>query len=76
MTHETITYRVVNQFAWYDSRKEALSKAAKLKRQGKSVYIGGKRAKNKRNYIDIVIAAIIHDDKGDGSKPWVIAWHD
>ena len=76
MTHKTITHRDVNQFAWCDSRKEALSKAAKLMGEGKGVYIGGKKAKNKWNYHDITMAAIIHNDKGDGNKPWVVAWHD
>ena len=64
MTHKTITHRDVNQFAWCDSRKEAISKATKLMGQGKGVYIGGKKAKNKWNYHDITMAAIILDRYG------------
>ena len=45
-------------------------------KDGKIVYIGGKRARDKWNYHDIRMAAIIHNDQGDGNKPWVIAWHD
>jgi hypothetical protein len=76
MTHKTITHKDVNQFEWCDSRKEALSKAAKLMGQGKIIIIGGKRARNNYNYHDIRMAAIVHNDKGAGDKPWVIAWHD
>lgn len=76
MTHTTITHRDVNQFEWYDSRRDALSRAAKLKKKGIPVYIGGKRARNSYNYHDIRMAAIIHNDQGAGDKPWVIAWHD
>lgn len=75
MTRTTITQRDVNQFEWCDSRKEALSRAAKLRKQGKTVYVGGKRQRNSFNYLDIRIAAIIHNDKGADDKPWVIAWH-
>lgn len=76
MTHKTITHRDVNKFAWCDSRKEALSRAAKLRKQGKNVYVGGKRARNSYNYLDIRMAAIIHNDQGDSNKTWVVAWHD
>lgn len=76
MTHTTITHREVNKFAWCESRKEALNQAAKLMAQGKAVYIGGKRGKNRCNYHDIRMAAIIHNDQGDGNKPWVVAWHE
>lgn len=76
MTHKTITYRDVNQFEWYDTRIEALSRAGKLMKDGKIVYIGGKRAKDKWNYHDIRMAAIVHNDKDACDKPWVIAWHD
>ena len=76
MTHETITHKDVNRFAWYNSRKEALSMAAILMSKGIQVYIGGKKAKRKCNYLDIKIAAIYHNAwKGD-EMPWVIAWHD
>jgi len=47
MTHETITHKDVNRFAWYNSRKEALSMAAILKGKGIKVYIGGKKSKEK-----------------------------
>lgn len=47
MTHTTITHREVNKFAWCESRKEALNQVAKLMAQGKAVYIGGKRGRNR-----------------------------
>mgnify|MGYP007112768922 CR=1 FL=1 len=75
MTHIAITHKDVNQFAWCDSRKEALSRAAKLKKQGITIYIAGKRARNHFDYQDIRMAAIIHNDQS-ANKPWVIAWHD
>ena len=76
LTHKTITHRDVNKFAWCESRKEALNQAAKLMAQGKAVYIGGKRGKNRWNYHDIRMAAIIHNDQSASDKPWVVAWHD
>lgn len=76
MTHETITHKDVNRFAWYTSRKEALSMATILRRKGIKVYIGGKRAKNSYNYHDIKIAAIYHNAWFGSEMPWVIAWHD
>lgn len=76
MTHETITHKDVNRFEWYTSRKEALSMAAILKGKGKKVYIGGKRARNSFNYLDIRIAAIYHNAWIGDEMPWVIAWHE
>jgi hypothetical protein len=76
MTHETITHKDVNRFAWYTSRKEALNMAAILRSKGIQVYIGGKRARNSSNYLDIKIAAIYHNAWVGSEMPWVIAWHD
>lgn len=33
MTHDTITHKDVNRFAWYTSRKEALNMATILKKK-------------------------------------------
>lgn len=76
MTHETITHKEVNRFAWYSSRKEALNMAAILRGKGIQVYIGGKRAKRKFNYLDIKNAAIYQNKWIGDEMPWVIAWHD
>lgn len=76
MTHETITHKDVNRFAWYNSRKEALNMAAILRSKGIKVYIGGKKAKRKYNYHDIKIAAIYQNAWFGSEMPWVIAWHD
>lgn len=76
MTHIAITHKDVNQFEWCNDRKEALSRAAKLKKQGITVYIAGKRARNHYDYHDIRMASIIHNDQNASDKPWVIAWHD
>lgn len=76
MTHTTITHKDVNRFAWYNSRKEALSMAAILRGKGIKVYIGGKRAKRSFNYHDIKIAAIYQNAWIGSEMPWVIAWHD
>lgn len=76
MTHETITHKDVNRFEWYTSRKEALNMAAILKSKGIKVYIGGKRAKNSLNYLDIKTAAIYHNAWTGSEMPWVIAWHE
>lgn len=75
MTHTTITHKDVNRFAWYNSRKEALSMATILRGKGIQVYIGGKRA-NSYHYHDIKIAAIYHNAWIGSEMPWVIAWHD
>ena len=76
MTHETITHKNVNRFEWYTSRKEALNMATILRSKGIKVYIGGKRAKNSFNYLDIKIAAIYHNALTGREMPWVIAWHE
>lgn len=76
MTHITVTHRDVNRFEWYYNRKEALSRAAELKKQGITVYIGGKRARNSYNYHDIKVAAICHNEWSGSGMPWVVAWHD
>lgn len=76
MTHETITHKDVNRFAWYTSRKEALNMAAILMSKGIKVYIGGKRAKKPFNYLDIKTAAIYHNAWIGNEMPWIIAWHD
>lgn len=74
MTHKTITHEDVNNFEWYDSRKEALDRAKTLGKQGINAYVGGKRARSSFNYLDIKIAAIYHDVWNDNNKPWVIAY--
>lgn len=74
MTHKTITHKNVNNFEWYDSRKEALNRAKTLEKQGINTYVGGKRARNSFNYLDIKIAAIYHDVWNNNNKPWVIAY--
>ena len=76
MTHETITHKDINSFAWYASRKEALNMAKILKSKGIKVYIGGKRTKNSCNYHDIKMAAIYQNKWIGNEMPWVIAWHD
>lgn len=77
MTHETITHKDVNRFAWYNSRKEALNMATILRKKGIKVYIGGKRARSScYNYLDIKIAAIYQNAWSGSEMPWVIAWHD
>ena len=76
MTHITITHRDVNRFEWCYSKKEALGRAAALKKQGIPAYFGGKRAKSRFAYNDIKIAAICHNAWNGGNLPWVVAWHD
>ena len=76
MTHTAITHKDVNQFEWYHSRTEALTRAKELKRKGIEIYIGGKRSRNSYNYHDIKIAAIYHNAWSGGDLPWVVAWHD
>lgn len=56
MTHETITHKDVNRFAWYTSRKEALNMAAILRSKGIQVY----KRRNKKNNPP--------DPKGHGGK--------
>ena len=75
-THKTITHKEVNQFEWYDSKKEALRQATKLNKQGINPYIAGKRARIGCNYHDMKIAAIMHNKWNGNEKPWIIAWHD
>ena len=76
MIQTPITHRDINRFEWYYSRGEALIRAAELKKQGITVYIGGKRARNSYNYHDIKIAAICHNAWNGSNIPWVVAWHD
>lgn len=73
-----MTIRDVNQFEWYDTKAEALSRAKAIEKQGKPAYIGGKRARSKCKfrYHDLKIAAIYHNAWTGSGKPWVIAWHD
>lgn len=74
MTHKTITVDMVHNFAWYDTRTEALRKVRELEKQGIVCYLGGKRAKSKFTYLDIKIAAIQHNLWSGGDSPWVVAW--
>lgn len=76
MSHKTITHKDVNNFEWYDTRKEALDRAKTLEKQGTIVYSGGKRARSSFNYLDIKIAAIYQNKWNDSNKPWVIAYHE
>lgn len=76
MAQAAITHRDINRFEWYYSRKEALTRAAELKKQGVPAYIGGKRARNNYNYHDIKIAAIYLNEWSGSNLPWVVAWYD
>ena len=74
MTRKTITVDMVHNFAWYDTRAEALRKVRELEKQGIACYLGGKHAKSKFMYLDIKIAAIQHNCWSGSDSPWVVAW--
>ena len=74
MNQKTITVTDVNNFAWFNSKKEAMDYARRLKQEGHTVYCGGKRAQSWLKYHDIQIAAIYHNKWSGSSMPWVVAW--
>lgn len=74
MTHKTITADMVHNFAWYDTRVEALKKVRELEKQGVACYLGGKYAKSKFAYLDIKIAAIQNNCWSGSGSLWVVAW--
>lgn len=74
MEHKTVTVDMVHNFAWCDTRKEALETVKRLEAQGITVYYGGKHAKSKFTYLDIKIAAIYQDKWSGNDCPWIVAW--
>ena len=74
MEHITVTVTTVNNFAWFESRTDALKRAKTLTENGYKVYVAGKRAKNKMTYIEIRVAAIYQNKWSGSGMPWVVAW--
>lgn len=75
MAHETIMVNSVNNFAWFETKGEAVRKMKELSKLGLDVKIGGKRAKSWANYLDIKSAAIYQNKWSGSDMPWVIAWN-
>ena len=75
MAHETIKVNSVNNFAWFDTKNEAVRKMNELSKRGLDVKIGGKRAKSWADYLDIKSAAICQNKWSGSGMPWVIAWN-
>lgn len=74
MTHKTIQVSEVKNFAWFDTKSEAVKYAREVEAEGGTVFIGGKRAKSWATYKDIVIAAIYQNRWTGSGSPWVVAW--
>ena len=74
MTHEAVKVTDISNFAWFDAKSDAMSKAAALQRKGISPKIGGKRAKSWKTYDDIKAAAIYQNRWSGSGMPWVVAW--
>ena len=76
MTHETIRVNDVNNFAWFETKSEAVKRARELSKLGLDVKLGGKRAKSWANYFDIKSAAVCQNKWSGSGMPWVIAWYE
>lgn len=76
MTHKNITVADVNNFAWFNSKKEAMAYARRLKQEFSVVYCGGKRSRSRLNYLDMKIAAIYHNKWSGRSMSWVVGWYE
>lgn len=74
MNGKTFTVNAVSNFAWYDTKGEALKKVNELQKQGITAYFGGKYARSKQKYHDLKIAAICHNQWDGSGLPWVVAW--
>lgn len=74
MVHKTIKVNDVSNFAWYDTRAEAMKKVKELEKEGITPFIGGKRAKSWATYGDIKTAAIYQNRWTGSGSPWIVAW--